>query len=224
MSPVAKRAVPQATGFAAFFALIFILAGTLRYWPGWLFCLTVSISTIVTGIYVARRDPALLERRMCFGPAAESRPLQKFIVTVTFLWLLALTILPALDHRFGWSRVPPAIVVIANLLIIAAFGIFLVVLRENTFAASTVTVEPGQRVISTGLYARVRHPMYTGGLVAVLVMPLALGSLWGLLLSIIPIILLIVRTLDEESVLSAQLPGYNEYRVKVRYRLIPLVW
>jgi len=112
-----------------------------------------------------QRDPALLERRMRFGPRAESRPRQKIIVAVIFAIFAALLIEPGLDHRFGWSQVPAAIVVLANLLIIAAFGFFLVVLRENTFAASTITVEAGQRVISTGPYAHVRHPMYAGAAV-----------------------------------------------------------
>jgi protein-S-isoprenylcysteine O-methyltransferase Ste14 len=223
LSRLTKGAIVQIAESLAFFALIFISAGTLRYWPGWLFCLTVSISTITTGFYIMRRDPPLLERRMRFGPAAESRLIQKVTVTITLIWLVALAILPALDHRFGWSHVSPAIVVIANLLIMVAFGIFLLVLRENTFAASTVTVEPGQRVISTGPYALVRHPMYAGGLLAVVAMPLALGSLWGLLLSVIPIVLLIIRVYDEENALSAELPGYTNYRAQVRYRLIPLL-
>ena len=116
----------------------------------------ILLLDLATGVYLMRCDPALLERRMRFGPRAESRPRQKIIVAVIFAIFAALLIVPGLEHRFGWSQVPAAIVVLANLLIIAAFGFFLVVLRENTFAASTITVEAGQRVISTGPYPHVR--------------------------------------------------------------------
>jgi protein-S-isoprenylcysteine O-methyltransferase Ste14 len=116
------------------------------------------------------------------------------------------------------------VVVLANLLIIAAFGFFLMVLRENTFAASTITVEAGQRVISTGPYAHVRHPMYAGAALLIFAMPIALGSLWGLLAAAVAIPVLIARILDEERTLSAELPGYDDYRRAVPWRLIPLVW
>jgi len=162
MSPLASRAAIQTAEFLILFALIFVSAGTIHVWQGWLFCVSFSFSTVATGVYLMRRDPALLKRRMRFGPGAESRPRQKIIVAVIFAIFASLLIVPGLDLRFGWSQVPAAIVILANLLIIAAFGFFLVVLRENTFAASTITVEAGQRVISTGPYAHVRHPMYAG--------------------------------------------------------------
>ena len=221
---LATRAAAQTAGFLFLFALIFVAAGTTHFWQGWLFCLSFWFPTIAIGIYLIKRDPALLERRMRFGPRAESRPIQKFIVTIIFVMFVTLVILPALDHRFGWSRIPAAIVVIANCVIVATFGLFLLVLRENTFAASTIIVEAGQRVISTGPYGYVRHPMYAGALLLIFAMPIALGSLWGLLVSGIAIPILIARIIDEEHALSAKLVGYDNYRRTVRYRLIPHVW
>src|SRR5215469_2743045 len=205
MSSLAKSATLQTAGFLTLFVVIFASAGTISFWQGWLFCLTFWFSSIAIGIYLMKFNPALLERRMRVGPAAESRPIQKIIVTTAFLLLVALAVVSALDHRFGWSHVPTAIVVLANTLIFATFGLFLLVLRENSFAASNITVEAEQQVISSGPYAVVRHPMYSGGLLLVLAMPIALGSWWGLLLSVIGIPLLLVRILDEEQALSAVL-------------------
>jgi protein-S-isoprenylcysteine O-methyltransferase Ste14 len=133
-------------------------------------------------------------------------------------------IVPGLDHRFDWSQVPAVLVVVADLLMLAALGFGLLVVRENTFAASTITVEQGQRVISTGPYAHVRHPMYAGALPLICAIPIALGSWWGLLVAAISPPLLIARILDEERALSAELAGYDNYRRVVPYRLIPLVW
>jgi protein-S-isoprenylcysteine O-methyltransferase Ste14 len=161
--------------------LTLISAGTIHFWQGWLFWVSFLASSTAIGIYLMKRDPALPERRMRVGPQAESRPRQRIIIAIILALFIALAIVPGLDHRFGWSRVPPAIVVIANMLVIASFGFFLLVLQENTFAASTVTVEAGQRVISTGPYAHVRHPMYAGAVVLLFAMPIAMGSLWGLL-------------------------------------------
>ena len=161
---------------------------------------------------------------MRFGPRAESRPTQKIIVAIIMVIFAAVLIVPGLDHRFGWSRVPAAIVILANLILIAGFGVTLVVLRENTFAASTITVEAGQHVISTGLYAHVRHPMYAGAALLIFAIPIALGSWWGLLPAALAIPVLIARIVDEEHTLSAELPGYDEYCRTVLYRLIPLVW
>jgi protein-S-isoprenylcysteine O-methyltransferase Ste14 len=224
MRAFAIRIVVQTAGFIALFALMFVAAGTIHYWQGWLFCFSFYGSTVALGLYVMKRDRALLERRMRFGPAAEPRPSQKIIVAISLTLFPVLLIISALDYRFGWSRVPAAIAVVANLLIIASFVVFAAVLRENTFAASTIRVERGQRVISTGPYAHVRHPMYAAGLILIFAMPLALGSLWGLLVAAITLPVMVARTLDEERALSAELAGYDDYRRRVPYRLIPLVW
>jgi protein-S-isoprenylcysteine O-methyltransferase Ste14 len=205
-------------------AFIFVSAGTIRFWQGWLFWLSFSVSVIAITAYLLNRDPALVERRMRAGPRAESRPSQKIIQALNLVMFVAIMIVSGLDHRFGWSHLPATIVVIANVLVMAAFGFILLVLGENTFAASTITVEAGQRVISTGPYARVRHPMYAGAVLLILAMPMALGSLWGLLAAAILPPILIARIFDEERTLSAELPGYDDYRRAVPYRLIPLVW
>jgi protein-S-isoprenylcysteine O-methyltransferase Ste14 len=221
---MAKRAAAQTAVFIILFALIFISAGTIDFWQGWLFCLLFLFSTNALGIYLIKYDRPLLERRMRFGPWEESRPIEKVLITLTLLMFVALVIVPALDHRFAWSRVPGALVVIANLLMVATFGFFLVVLRANSFAASTITVEAGQRVVSSGPYAYVRHPMYAGAVALVLAIPLALGSWWGLLVPVITTPVLIARIFDEERALSAELPGYQDYLLAVPWRLIPLVW
>jgi protein-S-isoprenylcysteine O-methyltransferase Ste14 len=224
MFPMAKRIAIQTAAFFIFFALMFVGAGTVDFWQGWVFCLLFSFSTIATGIYLVKYDRPLLERRMRFGPWQESRPIQKVAITLTFLMFVAVVIVSALDHRFAWSRVPASLVVIANVLMVATFGFFLVVLRANSYAASTITVEAGQRVISSGPYAYVRHPMYTGAVLLVLAIPVALGSWWGLLVPVISAPVLIARILDEERALGAELPGYQDYLAAVPWRLLPGVW
>jgi protein-S-isoprenylcysteine O-methyltransferase Ste14 len=140
-----------------------------------------SVSMIAHTAYLLKRDPALLERRMRAGLRTESRRGQRIIQAIVLAMFVALVTVPGLDRRFGWSHVPAPIVVIANVLVMAAFGFILLVFRENTFAASTITVEAGQRVISTGPYAHLRPPMYAAGALMFLAMPVALGSLWGFL-------------------------------------------
>jgi protein-S-isoprenylcysteine O-methyltransferase Ste14 len=224
MFPFARRIAGQTAVILILFALIFISAGTIDFWQGWLFCLAFLFSMIVIGVYLIKYNRPLLERRMRYGPWEESRPVEKVVITLTFLMFFALVIVPALDHRFAWSRVPGPVVVIANILIVAAFGFFLVVLRANSFAASAIIVEAGQRVISTGPYAYVRHPMYAGAILLIFAVPIALGSWWGLLVAVIATPVLIVRIFDEERALGAELPGYKDYLVKVPYRLVPRVW
>ncbi|SRR5579875_375889 len=224
MSKSAIRPALQTATLVLPAVLTFVCAGTISFWQGWLFWLTFGGCTIATGIYMRLRDPALLERRMRVGPIAESRPLEKAIASAMLAVFFALAVVPGLDHRWGWSQVPAAVVIVANLLVIGCFGLFILVLRENTFAASTVTVETGQRVITTGPYAYVRHPMYSGGVVLLVAMPLAMGSWWGLVIALLSMPLLIARIVDEERVLCAQLAGYDDYRQAVRYRLLPRLW
>jgi len=205
-------------------ALLFLPAGTLDYWEAWVFVAVFFACTIAITIWLMLNDPRLLERRMRAGPAAEKETSQKIIVTIALLSFAGLSILSGLDHRFGWSDVPTSAVILGNILIALSYIVFYFVLRENTYAASTVQVEKNQRVISTGLYALVRHPMYTGALISMIGIPLALGSWWGLLMFIPSAAGIIWRLLDEEKFLSRNLAGYTEYKNKVRYRLIPFVW
>ena len=158
------------------------------------------------------------------GPGAEQQTAQKIIQAIAGTLALALVVVPGLDHHFGLSYVPAAIVVLADVLVIVGFVFVSQVFRENSFAASTIKVEAEQRVISTGPYAIVRHPMYAGASLALLATPIALGSWWGLLIAIAMIAAIVVRLLDEERYLAANLAGYDEYRGKVKYRLIPMLW
>jgi protein-S-isoprenylcysteine O-methyltransferase Ste14 len=205
-------------------ALLFLPAGTLDYWEAWVFAGVFFACSAAIGIWLLIKDPQLLERRMNVGPTAEKEPAQKIIAMFALLSFAGSGVLSALDHRFGWSDVPTSFVILGDILIALSYLAFYFVLRENTYAASTIQVEENQRVISTGPYALVRHPMYAGALILMLGMPLALGS-WLGLLSLIPGLAVILwRLLDEERFLSEHLAGYTEYKNKVRYRLVPFVW
>jgi protein-S-isoprenylcysteine O-methyltransferase Ste14 len=158
------------------------------------------------------------------GPFAEKEPAQKVIMSVVSLGFIALIVLPGIDHRLGWSDVPPAVAAAGNVLVLLGWiGIFLV-FSENSFTSSTIELAPDQRVISTGPYALVRHPMYAAALVMLLGIPIALGSWWSVLLVVAMMPALIWRMLDEERFLARNLPGYTEYLGRVRYRLLPGVW
>jgi protein-S-isoprenylcysteine O-methyltransferase Ste14 len=205
-------------------ALLFLPAGTLDYWEAWVFAAVFFACTVAITIWLMIKDPKLLERRMNAGPGAEKEPAQKIIMMIAMLSFAGLAILPALDHRFRWSAVPTSIVILGNILIALSYFVFYFVFRENTYGAATIQVEKNQRVISTGPYAVVRHPMYTGALLLMLGVPLALGSWWGLLMFIPGVAVIIWRLLDEERFLSRNLAGYTEYENQIRYHLIPFVW
>jgi len=169
-------------------------------------------------------NPVLLERRVKVGPAAETRPVQKIIITVSFAVFCLMLIVSVLDHRFGWSHVPTWLSVVGDALVVLGLMIDLRVFRENSYGASTIETMAGQKVVSTGPYAVVRHPMYAGVLVMMLGTPLALGSRWGILLAIATVPILMLRILDEERMLRHELEGYESYVRDVRYRLLPGLW
>jgi protein-S-isoprenylcysteine O-methyltransferase Ste14 len=199
-------------------------AGTLDYLAGWLYLFVFFGSAALITVYIARKDPQLLARRVSAGPSVEKQTRQKVIQALAGIGFVCLFILPAIDHRYAWSAVPLAVVLGADALVVFGFWIIFLVFRENTFASDAIEVANGQKVIASGPYARVPHPMYAGALLILFATPLALGSWWGLLL-FIPIALTIVwRLLEEEKFLSHNLAGYREYCQHVRYRLIPLVW
>jgi len=205
-------------------ALIFVPAGTLAYWQGWVFIATFTISNIIIGAYLALKDPALLERRRKVGPAAEKRFAQKIIISLCFIIFFVLPVFSALDWRFGWSHVPPWVSPLGDALVALGLMAILRVFRENTYGASTIQKMEGQKVISTGPYALVRHPMYVGVLIMAAGVPLALGSWWGLLIAFLMIPVLVLRILDEEKMLFGELEGYDAYARSVRYRLVPGLW
>jgi protein-S-isoprenylcysteine O-methyltransferase Ste14 len=203
---------------------LFIPAGTIRYVEAWGFLAIFFGCSLAITLYLARRDPDLLARRVKAGPIAEGQARQKVIQGLAQVAFLATMILPALDHRFSWSRVPPVLVAVGDLLVGLGFLIVFLVFRENTFASAVVEVSAEQRIVDTGPYARVRHPMYSGALVLLAGMPLALGSFWGLAV-LVPFVAIIVwRLLEEEAFMSKNLPGYDAYRERTAYRLIPRVW
>ncbi len=202
-------------------ALLFLPAGTFDYWEAWAFIAVFIACNLPLTIWVAINDPRLLERRMRAGPTAEKEKSQKIIVTIAFLAFAGELLIPALDHRFGWSDVSPSIVILGNALIALSYIGFYFVFRENTYGAATIRVEENQRVISTGPYAIVRHPMYAVALILMLGIPLALGSWWGLLALVPGVPALVWRILDEERLLKRDLPGYAEYMQRMRFRLIP---
>jgi protein-S-isoprenylcysteine O-methyltransferase Ste14 len=205
-------------------ALLFISAGTVDYWQAWLFLAVYFAPSLAITLYLMKKDPKLLERRMRGGPAAEKEPAQRIIMFFASLGFIALIVVPALDHRFGWSHMPPIVSLAGDGLVMLGWLSIFFVFKENTFTSATIQLAPDQKVVSTGPYALVRHPMYAGALVMFLGIPIALGSWWGLLVLVAMIPALIWRLLDEEKFLSRNLPGYVEYQKKVRYRLIPLLW
>jgi len=211
-------------GLVVFGAVVFGAAGTLDYPRGWAFLAVYAAFTNVIGVYLAVKDPALLARRIRVGPQAETRPAQKALISVFFAGFVALVVVSVLDHRFGWSHVPVWVSVLGNALVALGLLIDLRVFRENSYGASTVRVMEGQRVISTGPYALVRHPMYVGVLFLLVGIPLALGSYWGLVVSLLHVPLLMFRIVDEESMLRRDLSGYTDYTQSVRYRLVPGLW
>jgi len=205
-------------------AALFIPAWTLDYWQAWVFLLAFFGSSFVITIYLMKNDPTLLEKRITAGPLHEKETSQKIIQFIAQIAFLLVIIFPVLDHRFGWSMVPPYINIAGDTLIAIGFYIVFLVFQKNTYASALIEVKTEQKVVSTGPYAWVRHPMYVGALILLLGTPLALGSWWGTL-TIIPIALTIIwRLLDEEQFLVKNLPGYTEYNNKVRYRLVPFVW
>lgn len=225
MATLAYRAWISLALLAAFMgALLFGIAGTLRYWEAWVYLvLFFGLSTLVTED-LRRRDPALLERRLKGGPQAEQRPMQRVIMVAASLAFLSLIVVPPLDHRHGWSSVPVWAVVVGDILFVIGFTFVGRVYRENTYTSATIEIHAGQRVIDSGPYAIVRHPMYLGAMLYVFGTPLALGSYWGFVGVALMLLAIVWRLLDEERMLVRELPGYEEYKTRVRHRLIPGVW
>jgi protein-S-isoprenylcysteine O-methyltransferase Ste14 len=225
VSRLAFRAWLSLAALAAIMsALLFGCAGTLRYAHAWVYLsLFFALSALIT-LDLLRRDPALLQRRLKGGPTAEGRPLQRLIMLGASVGFVSLLVVPALDFRYGWSSVPVTGVVIGNAMFAVGFGFIGRVYRENTYTSATIEVTAGQRVIDTGPYALVRHPMYASALLYLIGTPLALGSYWGFLGLVFMLPFLVWRLLDEEHLLARELPGYAAYQARVRYRLIPGLW
>ncbi len=205
-----------------FLAILFFLpAGTLDYWEAWVYCTVLLIPFLVVLTYLLIHDPELLTRRMRIR---EKESAQKRIISASGILFLVGFLIPGFDHRFGWSDVPVLGVLGADILVILGYSLVFLVFLRNPFASRVIEVEPGQKVISTGPYALVRHPMYLGTSIMWLATPVALGSYWALPVFLVLPLILVYRIRNEEEVLLRELPGYGEYTEMVRYRLIPGIW
>ena len=201
--------------------LIFLPAGTLAYPGGLLFLCLLFVPMLIMGIVMLARARDLLAKRL---DAKEKQAAQKGVQSLAGLVFMAGFVLAGLDFRFGWSDVPLPVVIAASVIFLLGYGLYAEVMRENAYLSRTVKVEEGQTVISTGLYGVVRHPMYLASVLMFLAIPLVMGSWYALIPFAFYPLLMVVRILDEEKLLSAELSGYDEYKKKVKYRMIPFIW
>ena len=201
--------------------IFFVPAGTLDYWEAWVYCAVLLVPFLFVLTYLLRKDPELLARRIRFREKESS---QRIIIGASGLLFFTGFLIPGLDHLYGWSDIPVVAVLAADALIILGYTLVFLVFKKNPFASRVVEVVQDQKVISTGPYTLIRHPMYLGTSIMWLATPVALGSYWALPIFLILPIVLVYRIMNEEEVLLRELPGYREYMQTVRYRLIPGIW
>jgi len=204
--------------------LTFLPAWTVHYWQGWLFLIAFFAPSLAITLHLTKHDPRLLERRVSAGAAAEKETAQKFVQGFAAVAFVATILLPALDRRFRWSAAPMWASLAGDTLVLLGFLAVFLVFKENTFTSGIIEVAAGQKVVSTGPYAVVRHPMYGGALLMLLGVAPALGSWWGMVTIVPMTLVIVVQLLDEERFLEKNLPGYLEYEGKVRFRLAPWIW
>ena len=204
-----------------FMVMFFIPAGTVDYWQAWVYAILLNFCMLVVTIYLLRNDPGLLERRMQYH---ERNPQQKLFIAFSYPIFIAVFLLPGFDQRFGWSNMAPAISIAAAVVVLLAYGFIFLVFRVNSYTARVIKVEAGQKVITTGPYALVRHPMYLGSIIMYIATPLALGSWAALIPALLYIPVLVLRIRDEEETLARELEGYREYMQKTKYHLFPGIW
>lgn len=209
------------SGLAAVGLLLFLPAGTLRYWNAWLFSALMFLPMLMVGILLFLKAPELLEKRL---NTREQEGTQKAVVALSALIFCLGFVLAGLDFRFGWSHMPTWLVAAAAVLQLVSYGLYAEVMRENAYLSRTVEIQKDQKVIDTGLYGVVRHPMYLAVTLLFLTIPLVLGSWPCFVLFLCTPALLVLRIRNEEQVLERGLPGYAEYRQRVRWRLIPFIW
>ena len=201
--------------------LIFLPAGTLGYPYGWLFVGLLFVPMLLAGFVMFFKSPEVLSRRL---DAKEKQGTQKGVIAFSGLMFIAGFVVAGLDFRLGWSKMPLPVTIMASVLFLAAYGLYAEVMRENAFLSRTIKVEEGQKVVDTGLYGIVRHPMYMATILLFLMIPLILGSWYALIAFAFYPAIIIVRIKDEEDLLTRELSGYAEYKLKVKYRIIPFVW
>lgn len=202
-------------------SLLFLPAGTFAYFGGWLFIGLLFIPMLFLGAVLLLKAPDLLKKRLNHK---EKEKTQQSVVALSALLFLGGFVFAGLDHRFGWTKVPLPVVIAASIALLAGYGMYAEVMRENAYLSRTVEVQDGQKVIDTGLYGMVRHPMYLATILLFLSIPLVLGSWISLLFFAFYPVVIVVRIGNEEKVLTAELSGYAEYKNKVKYRLIPYIW
>lgn len=208
-------------GFLLVGLLIFLPAGTLAFDKGWLLMGLLFGPMFIAGLVMLAKSPDFLAKRL---DVKEKRSAQQGVVKLSGLMFIAGFVVAGLDYRFGWSRMPQWITMVTAVLFLLAYALYAEVMRENSYLSRTIKVEEGQTVVSTGLYGIVRHPMYMATLLLFLVMPLVLGSWWALIPFAFYPAIIISRLKDEEELLTRELAGYEEYKEKVKYRIIPFIW
>lgn len=208
-------------GLAFAGALVFLPAGSLGYINGWLFLGLLFIPMLILGIVLFFKAPALLEKRL---GAKERENTQKGVVALSGVLFIGGFVVAGLDYRFGWSQAPIWVVTVASVILLVAYALYAEVMRENAYLSRTVEVQEDQRVIDTGLYGIVRHPMYAVTIWLFLAIPVVLGSWWSLLCFVPYVAVIIVRIRNEEKVLEQGLAGYAAYKKRVKYRILPFVW
>ena len=201
--------------------LIFLPAGTVAYPNGWLLMGILFVPMLIAGFVMLFKSPEFLKKRL---DAKEKQAAQKGVVAFSGLMFIGGFVVAGLDFRFGWSRMPSWVVIAAAVLFLIAYALYAEVMRENAYLSRTIKVEQGQKVVDTGLYGVVRHPMYAVTLLMFLVIPLVLGSWYVLIVFAAYPAIIVVRLKDEEDLLTRELPGYEDYKQKVKYRLIPYIW
>ena len=222
---LARKALSGLVKFLIFLGLLlFLSAWSLKFWQGWLFLFVFSVSVLAITFYFLKHDPALIARRLEVGPVSEQERSQKIIQTITSILTAAMYLTAGFDYHFRWCEVPATLVVIGDGMVAVSFFLIFLVFKENSFASATIELNDAQTVISTGPYRIVRHPMYAGALLLYLFTPIALGSYCALVMFPPILVAIALRLVDEERFLSQHLPGYDEYRRKVRYRLFPRIW
>ena len=213
--------VKVSCGIAMVGALIFWPAGTWNYPDGWLFMGLLFIPMVIAGFVMLAKSPEFLEKRL---DAKEKRSAQKGVLAYAGLMFIAGFVVAGLDFRFGWSVMPKAVTIVASVLFLGAYLLYAEVMRENAYLSRTIRVEEGQKVVDTGLYGIVRHPMYMATILLFMAMPVVLGSWYALIIFTFYPVIIVIRLKDEEALLEKELPGYREYQQKVKYRLIPFIW
>ena len=208
-------------GFLIIALLLFIPAGTLNYWNAWLFISILFVPMLIVGIILMIKNPDLLRKRL---NAKENELEQKMVLLLGGIMFICGFVVSGLNYRFKWVILPKWIIVIATIIFLLAYILYAEVLRENTYLSRTIEIQENQKVIDSGLYGIVRHPMYSSTILLFLSMPLVLGSLYAFVIFLIYPIIIIKRIKNEEQVLEKGLAGYSEYKNKVKYRIIPFIW